>query len=189
MKAQNTNLRNIYGKGIKYDVNGQVVMDSNDALLVPKGSTADLTTLPVNGHIRYNTDPADPLNPTGPQIGFEFFNDGSWRRVSFREPKDIVYQTYTGDDTETVFGPLDNQDVDNPIPASGKNLIVLIENVFQLSETNYDLAESASGVLTRVSDSQVLTGPNGPYADGYYIVFGTAVPDQKPVTIIHNFDK
>ena len=30
--------------------------------------------------------------------------------------------------------------------------------------------------------------PSG-YAAGWYVVFGTAVPTGKPVTIFHNFDK
>ena len=30
---------------------------------------------------------------------------------------------------------------------------------------------------------------NTPYAAGWYIVFGTAVPVGKPVTVLHNFDK
>ena len=56
MKAQNTNLRNIYGKGVKYDINGQVIIDSTNTMLVPKGTEAQRPSSPVNGHIRYNTD-------------------------------------------------------------------------------------------------------------------------------------
>ena len=40
LKAQNTNLRNIYGKGVKYDVNNRVTVDSENVMLVPKGTTA-----------------------------------------------------------------------------------------------------------------------------------------------------
>ena len=36
IKAQNTNLRNIYGKGVKYDVDDQVIVDSTNVMLVPK---------------------------------------------------------------------------------------------------------------------------------------------------------
>ena len=56
MKAQNTNLRNIYGKGIKYDINGQVIIDSTNVMLVPKGNEAERPSSPNNGHLRYNTD-------------------------------------------------------------------------------------------------------------------------------------
>ena len=177
LKAQNTNLRNIYGEGIRYDIDGQIVMDTTNVMLIPKGTTAELITTPVNGHMRYNTD----LDGAGNEIGFELYNDGSWRRASYKEPKNIVYQNLgTGDDTETVFGPLDSQDPDYPIPADGNNIIVLIENVFQLNVTNYDLVQSVAGGLT---------GPNQPYADGWYIRFGSPVPTGKPVTVIHNLDK
>ena len=33
----------------------QVVLDSTDMVLVPKGTTAEKVTSPVNGHMRYNT--------------------------------------------------------------------------------------------------------------------------------------
>ncbi len=32
LKAQNTNLRNIKGKGVKYDVNDQVILDSTNCV-------------------------------------------------------------------------------------------------------------------------------------------------------------
>ena len=55
IKAQTTNLRSIKAKGVRYDINGQVVMESTDALLVPKGTTAERPTSPATGHLRYNT--------------------------------------------------------------------------------------------------------------------------------------
>ena len=56
IKAQNTNLRTIYGKGVKYDVDDQVIIDSTNTVLMPKGTTAQRPTSPNNGHVRYNTD-------------------------------------------------------------------------------------------------------------------------------------
>jgi len=40
LKAQNTNLRSIYGKGVKYDINDQVIVDSENVMLIPKGTQA-----------------------------------------------------------------------------------------------------------------------------------------------------
>jgi len=34
-----------------------------------------------------------------------------------------------------------------------------------------------------------LAGPNSPYADGWYIKFGSAPDLAKPITVLHNFDK
>ena len=171
LKAQNTNLRNIKGKGVKYDVNDQVILDSTNCVLVPKGTQAQRPTSPVNGHLRYNIDDNE----------FEVYQNGTWRELRYKEPGTITQQNLgNGDATETVFGPLNSGDTDFPIPAAAQNIIVLIENVFQISTTNYTLEQSVSGSLS---------GPNAPYADGWYIEFTSAVPLGKPVTVLHNFDK
>ena len=67
LKAQNTNLRNIYGNGVKYDVDQQVVLDSTNSMMISKGTTAQRPTSPVNGHMRYNTDENE----------FEFYQNGA----------------------------------------------------------------------------------------------------------------
>ena len=171
LKAQNTNLRNIKGKGVKYDVNDQVILDSTNCVLVPKGTQAQRPTSPVNGHVRYNTDDNE----------FEAYQNGTWRELRYKEPGTITQQNLgNGDATETVFGPLASGDADYPVPAAAQNIIVLVENVFQISTTNYTLEQSVSGSLS---------GPNTPYVDGWYIVFTSPVPLSKPVTVLHNFDK
>jgi hypothetical protein len=171
LKAQNTNLRNIKGKGVKYDVNDQVILDSTNCVLVPKGTLAQRPTSPVNGHVRYNTDDNE----------FEAYQNGAWRELRYKEPGTITQQNLgNGDATETVFGPLNSGDTDFPIPAAAQNVLVLIENVFQIATTNYTLEQSVAGNLT---------GPNAPYANGWYIKFTSAPPLAKPITVLHNFDK
>tara|TARA_B110000240_G_C13362573_1_gene394627 strand:- start:127 stop:660 length:534 start_codon:yes stop_codon:yes gene_type:complete len=174
LKAQNTNLRNIYGNGVKYDVNGQVIFDSTNTMLVPKGTEAQRPTTPNNGHLRYNTDDNQ----------FEVYQNGAWREIRFKEPNQdpgITQQNLgNGDATETVFGPLASGDADYPVPAAAQNVLVFVENVFQIATTNYTLVQSVSGNLT---------GPNQPYADGWYIKFGSAPDLAKPITVLHNFDK
>jgi hypothetical protein len=174
IKAQNTNLRSIYGKGVKYDINNQVIVDSENVLLIPKGSEAKRPDSPTNGHIRYNTDDNQ----------FEVFQNGAWREIRFKEPNQdpgIVQQNLgNGDANETVFGPLASGDSDFPVPVAAQNILVFVENVFQISDLNYTLEQSSGGNLS---------GPNAPYADGWYVKFGTAIPLGKPVTVLHNFDK
>lgn len=174
LKAQNTNLRNIYGNGVKYDVNGQVIMDSTNVALLPKGTTSQRPTSPNNGHVRYNT--------TTNQL--EAYQNSAWRQLRFKEPNQdpgITQQALgNGDATETVFGPLVSGDTEYPVPAAAQNVLVFIENVFQVSTTNYTLEQSVSGSLT---------GPGNPYADGWYIKFTSPVDAAKPVTVLHNFDK
>jgi len=166
IKRQTTNLRSIIGKGVIYDVNNQVILDSKNVVLIPKGSTLERPELPNNGHVRYNTDSNE----------FEFYQNSSWRKLRFKEPNQnpgIVQQNLgNGDAVETIFGPLDSQDLDFPIPAAAQNILVLVENVFQLAITNYDLIQNPIGKT-----------------EGWYIEFSSPVPLGKPVTVLHNFDK
>ena len=57
------------------------------------------------------------------------------------------------------------------------NLIVIVENVFQIANVNYTVVQNPS------------SGPNAPYAAGTYIVFGTPVPMSKPIYVLHGFDQ
>ncbi len=174
LKATTTSRKNIKDDTLAFDIDKQIIMDSDNVLLMPKGPTTNRpgevgadTATPVNGHLRYNTTTNE----------VEVYQNSAWRNIRFKEASSITQQTVgTGDDTETVFGPL------SPAPSAtqqAQNYIVLVENVMQLATTNYTLEQSASGSLT---------GPNQPYADGYYIKFSSAVPTGKPVTVLHGFD-
>ena len=139
LKGQNTNLRNIYGKGIKYDINGQVILDSTNSMLIPVGGTADRPSNPTNGQIRYNND----LNK------FEVYEGNSWYGMANTAPAGvgsnvaIVQQNLgNGDATSVVFGPLDSQDTTYPVPSAAQNVLVFVENVFQISTTNYELEQN-----------------------------------------------
>jgi len=179
IKAQNTNLRNIYGKGVKYDVDDLITVDSTNSMIVPRGSEGERPTSFINGMLRYNT--------TDNQ--FEVYQNGAWREIRFKEPNQdpgIVWQNLGVGDitaTETVFGELNSGDTDFPVPQSAEHILVLIENVVQIPTTNYEIRQTA----------QVdLTGPNAPYTEtdtGWWIEFTSGVPTGKPVTVIHNLDK
>jgi hypothetical protein len=166
LKAQNTNLRSIKGKGVKYDINNQVIVDSSNVILIPVGTQAERPLSPANGHVRYNTDDNQ----------FEFYANGAWREVRYKEPNQdpgITQQNLgNGDASTTVFGPLNSGDTDFPVPAAAQNILVLVENVFQISGTNYTLVQNPSGFPT-----------------GYYIEFSSAPDLGKPITVLHNFDK
>jgi hypothetical protein len=163
LKKQNLSRKNIEDDSLAVDINGQVIMDTKNSLLVPKGNnTTDRPATPVNGHIRYNT--------TDNQL--EAYQNSAWRSVRFKEATTITKQTFgPGDDDETTFGLL------SPVPASADSIIVLVENVMQISTTNYTLVQNPS------------TGPNAPYASGWYLVFSEAVPLGKSITVLHGFDQ
>ena len=188
IKAQTTNLRSIYGKGVKYDVDDQVIVDSTRAMVVPVGTLEQrpgelgVATSSTAGQLRYNT--------TDQQL--EAYQNGAWREVRFKEPNrdpGIVWQTLSpaGDAVETVFGELNSGDADFAAPANANNIIVLIENVVQLPTTNYTIHQTAE-----ITTGGAEEGPNAPYTasdTGWWIKFTSPVPTGKPVTVIHNLDK
>ena len=188
IKAQTTNLRSIYGKGVKYDIDDQVVVDSTRAMVVPVGTLeqrpgeAGVATSSTVGQVRYNT--------TDQQL--EAYQNGAWREVRFKEPNQdpgIIWQTLSpaGDAVETVFGELNSGDTDFAAPASADNIIVLIENVVQLPTTNYTIHQTAE-----ITTGGAQEGPNAPYTasdTGWWIKFTSPVPFGKSITVIHNLDK
>jgi hypothetical protein len=148
LKAQNTNLRNIYGKGVKYDVEDIVTVDSTVAMILPKGTGDENESAgtalnqrpatPINGMLRYNNDDNQ----------IEAYQNGAWRELRFKEPNQdpgITQQNLgNGDATIVLFGPLDSGDVDYPAPAAAQNVLVFVENVFQIGTTNYTLVQNPS---------------------------------------------
>lgn len=181
LKAQNTNLRSITGKGVQYGIDDLVTVDSTNSMIVPKGTDAQMPASNVNGMLRYNTDDDQ----------FEAYQNGAWREIRFKEPNQdpgITWQNLgNGDATETVFGELNSGDTDFPAPDSADNILVLIENVIQIPTTNYTIHQTAE-----ITTGGAEEGPNAPYTasdTGWWIKFTSPVPLGKPVTIIHNLDK
>lgn len=166
LKRQSTNLRRPAGRGIHFTEDQGAVIDTTKTLLIPRGTTAERPPIAVEGEMRYNTT----------LDNFEFYRNGAWREVRYREPDTqpgIVQQNLgNGDDSEIYFGPLDSGDPLYPVPVAAQNILVFVENVFQVATTNYILEQNPSGKAT-----------------GWYIKFGTPPPLGKPVTVLHNFDK
>lgn len=163
IKAQSTSVRNIKAVGIKYDINQIVQLGGEQAVVVPMGNTASRPLFPANGMIRYNTE----------TNSHESYANGTWAKLKRQEPVVITQQNLgVGDASEVDFGPLNSGDADAPVPSAAQNVIVLVETVFQVANTNYSLVQNPAGK-----------------AVGYYIRFGSAPPAGKPVTVLHNFDK
>ena len=125
----------------------RVVINANGGLLIPKGTTAQRPRLtgvrqPVDaeGTIRYNTTTHEIeayIGATSP----------TWVVVASPVATAILKEDLgAGDGVETVFGPLNPREsflrayTNNP-----DSIIVLVENVFQISGTNYSVVQNPVG--------------------------------------------
>ena len=146
----------------------RVVLNAKGGLMLPKGTTPERPQLTsvrqptdANGTIRYNTT----LNTIEAYVG------GSWVTVASALSAAITKQTIgPGDGVERKFGPLNTSFVAS-YSASADNIIVLVENVFQISSTNFSIVQNPAGV-----PSAGFYGGAGSYPTGYYIDFTSPVP-------------
>ena len=185
LKTLSLNRRAIYDDRLAVDTANGVVMNTPNNLLMPKGATGDRPSAPVTGMIRYNTTSNEVEVYQG--IG----GSATWRSLRFKESTGIIQQNLgLGDDIETAFGPLSPRpsgSVDENLawaatgniltPGNiwtGANLIVIIENVFQLYDTNYDIVDGS--LIGKISGQ-------------LYVRFASPVPVGKPVTVLHGFDR
>jgi len=135
---------NVKDSGVAIDHNRQVIMESTNSLLIPSGPNGSRPATPIEGHIRYNETSGE----------LEARQGGAWRKFRYKESGGITQQTLgTGDYVETTFGPL------NPAPPTtaasgttwtGANLLVIVENVIQLFNTNYTIVQNPANVLASV---------------------------------------
>lgn len=165
IKRSSLNAKNIKDESVVSFPDGRVVLGTTNSVLMPKGADADRPASPVNGHVRYNTDSNE----------LEVYQDSAWRKVAYKEPTGIVQQDLgNGDDVEVYFGPLNSGNTDYPYPelSAPQNIMVFVENVYQISTTNYILEDNPSGKTA-----------------GRYVKFDAPVPIGKPVTVLHGFDR
>ena len=165
LKRNQLNYRNVKDNRVAVEIDGEVKLQTTNVVLVPKGTTAERPVSPTQGHIRYNTTNNE----------FEFYQNSAWRKVSYKEPSAIVQQNLgNGNDVEVYFGPLNSGNTDYPYPelTAPQNILVFIENVFQISGTNYTLVDNPVGKTA-----------------GRYIKFDSAVPVGKGVIVLHGFDR
>jgi hypothetical protein len=124
----------------------RVVMNAKGGLMLPKGTVTERPQetgvrqpADANGTIRYNTS----TNPaTGRVYGIEAFVDGAWEIVRAPGDATIVRQT---------LGPGNDTDIDfyfsgGLTAKSANNLIVLVENVMQIPDTNFVLLGGFDGI-------------------------------------------
>jgi len=151
---------------------GRYVMDGTGAVRLPAGTTAqqpDVTAVVHNdpyGYIRYNK--------TTNAIEAYIYNTetlvGEWETVKASSSRSIVKQTLgPGDGIETDFGPLTIPVADSGLTTTGAlatvydyPIVVLVENVIQISDDNYtlDFDYGGSGDTWIIFASPVDAGKN-----------------------------
>ncbi len=140
---------------------GRAVMDLTGGLRLPKGTTAQRPQLSSvrtpngpNGFIRYNTDSNE----------VEAYVDGAWETVVAPGVSAVSRQELgPGDDVETTFGPLDE------VPSTELSILVFVENVFQHSDTNFNLVYDYLGTP---GDTRIVFTSPVPLDKYIYIYYG-----------------
>ena len=138
----------------------RVVVNANGGMMLPKGTTAQRPQLTsvrqptdANGTIRYNT--------TIPAL--EAYVGGAWVTVASPFAAAITKQTLgPGDGTSTIFGPM-NSTYAASYAASADNVLVLVENVMQISTTNFTINQNptSSGTGSETNATALSSGNNG----------------------------
>jgi len=159
LKRNQLNYRNVKDNRIAVEITDEVLLDTLNAVLIPNGPTVNrpgevgTITSPKVGHMRYNTDDQEFEVRQGggldPATGLPVAE--AWRRIRYKEPVLIKQQNLgNGDAAEIYFGPLDSGNTDYPYPEllNPQNIVVLIENVFQISTTNYTLADNPVSTIS-----------------------------------------
>lgn len=140
------NRRAVFDNTLYVDTTNAVVMGSRNNLKLPTGNGTEYPAIPANGMIRYNEGAYNAItNPNGQQV--EVYQGNTWRALRFKESGEIVQQNLgVGDEEQVYFGPLSPSPYAIPSASgytwTGANLLVLVENVLQLHNTNYTVEDS-----------------------------------------------
>ena len=138
LKSSSINRYSPTNQSLFVNSRGRSVMNGTRALKLPEGdqnSRPQLTNIRYpggdnNGYIRYNTT-------TG---SLEAYLLGAWTVVKAPATAAVTKQTLgPGDYSQTIFGPL------TVSPSQDDSLIVLVENVMQISVTNFSVLYNYQG--------------------------------------------
>ena len=177
LKTLTLNRRAIYDDRLAITTLDSIVMNTPKNLLIPKGVESNRPGSPSNGMIRYNTDTNQ----------FEGYQDGAWRQFRFKEPTEITQQNLgAGNDDEVYFGPISPNPGTYLTTESGmtwnptqmaKNMLVVVENVLQISGTNYTVVQNPSigaEVYSPVTSVSATTGATVLYFNTALVATGAS---------------
>jgi hypothetical protein len=169
LKTLTLNRRAIYDSRVALDTDNNFTLKDSTVMTLPNSQSS--ITSPSNGMIRYNTD-TDEVEVYQGQYA-------TWRALRYKESTQITqYDLGLGAPPKVNFGPLAAGV--HPIVTEtgatwgGQNLLVYVEQVPQFNGINYTITESPA---------------NGESGTGYWITFSGPVPLNKPVIMLHGFDR
>lgn len=128
-----------------YYVKNRRLQSGSSGVVLPTGPTSQRPLSPVFGLIRYNTDSGL----------VEFFDGSIFQSLAVGGGINYTVDTFTGDGSSTVFGPLTS------IPANAAQIIVFVGSIYQEPVVNYTV--------------------DGINAD---VTFTSAPPDGVPINVI-----
>jgi hypothetical protein len=148
---------------IVYPNSTRAKINSNNSLRLPVGLYAERPADPENGMIRYNTDLTSAFTENvnvenyfpSAVIGFEVYYDGVWIPLRTQGPATITKYFAGNGNWDAILQP--NEDISKWFPISGDPLpivpasadavMVIVENVFQVSTTNFTLEQTDGEVV------------------------------------------
>jgi hypothetical protein len=155
----------------------EVQFNTPGSLKLPSGTTAQRASSPTAGMMRLNTTTNE----------VEVYQSSSWRSLRYKEASGITLQSLgTGDGISTLYGPL------SPAPPAlvqsgstwtGANLMIYVENVFQIYNTNYLIAQNPTvnatvNTLANIGATSIILNS---VAD---IIIGSAITTTSPTTTV-----
>jgi hypothetical protein len=126
---------------------GRAIVDTALSLRLPRGETVDRPTDTTTGQVRQNTILQE----------LETIVRTTWERVRTVRPATITVQNLgSGNYYSNIFGPL-NKDYQLSLDAGAQNVMVYVDNVYQIPLTNYDFTTDPSPVSATTTGSSTAT--------------------------------
>ena len=148
LKTKNISKFSISDRTFIVNPYGRITTNSTNSLQIPVGTEAEKpqTSLSREGMMRMNT------GALGVNVGtaqFEIYQAGAWRPVKFKVPSQVTYSTPVyANDIETLFyiDPQPPLTIEDGNAWTGAQLMVYVENVFQLYNQNFVVVENPCNV-------------------------------------------
>lgn len=135
------------------EADGRLISDSTQSFKLPGGTVAQRPTDVTLGQVRHNTQLFD----------IETRVRSSWERMRTVRPALITVQNLgSGNYYSNIFGPLNSTYAPSYTtvsgnPGSAANIMVYVDNVYQIPYTNYDLTTDPAPVVTSTTGTTTAT--------------------------------